>query len=84
MHYTKAIPKVYRQSFSIQKSSLSVINSSKEEIPGYFLNPRFKDVTNEYVECGDIEIQLNKDYDQKYAYLCVFDNREWVPVAWDQ
>ena len=84
LHYTKTIPKVYRQSFSIQKNSLSEINTSQKEIPDYFLNPRLQDVTNEYIECADVKIRLNKAYDQKYAYLCVFDNKKWTPVSWGE
>jgi hypothetical protein len=80
--FNRSVPKVYRRCFSKQKTSLASIAKS-DDIPDYFRSTRLKDVTSEYVETADITINLNiKSKTQKYAYLCVFDNQEWLPVAW--
>lgn len=80
--YNRTVPKVYRQSFSKQKGSLAWVAGS-DEIPEYFKNVRLKDVTSEYVETSTVKLTLENDTgSKKYAYLCVFDNMRWVPVAW--
>jgi hypothetical protein len=80
--YGRTVPKVYRQYFSKQKSSLAWI-SDITQIPPYFRNIRLKDVTTEYVETAIVRIALNGQFkEEKYAYLCVFDNQKWIPVAW--
>jgi hypothetical protein len=80
--YGRTVPKVYRQYFSKQKSSLAWIRGSAE-IPNYFKDVRLKDVTSEYIETATVSIALNGQYkEHQYAYLCVFDNQTWIPVAW--
>ncbi len=39
-----------------------------------------RDVTEEYGRTADIEIELIPECRNKYLYLSVFDNAEWVPV----
>lgn len=77
-------PKVYRRTFSVQKESLAVIKDDKDEVPSLFHDSHFKDVTDEYHSCSDITIQLKGEYPlhHKFAYICVFDNRNWIPVHW--
>ncbi|URW80382.1 discoidin domain-containing protein [Xiashengella succiniciproducens] len=76
-------PKVYRQTFSKQKESLMMLRGN-EEIPGSLSSPCMKDVTDLYYDCTSITV----DFDfrppgkNKFAYLAVFDNKEWIPVAW--
>lgn len=45
------------------------------------ISHNFKDVTKEYgMPVYNLKLQLNKEFDQKFFQLCVFDNRSWVPV----
>jgi hypothetical protein len=82
VNFIRTVPKVYRRCFSKQKNSLAYI-AATEEIPPFFQNIRLKDVTNEYVETANVSLALeNNGRNYKFAYLCVFDNQKWVPVAW--
>lgn len=76
-------PKVYRQTFSKQKESLAMIRG-KENIPPSLSSPCMKDVTNEYYDCVDVQVRFDFKAPEKnkFAYLAVFDNVKWVPVAW--
>lgn len=73
--------KVYRNTFAIQRQSLA-LTAGDIEIPPLFRNPRFIDVSDEYFENTDVEIELTDEKDDTYAYLCVFDNQNWVPIHW--
>ena len=75
--------KVYRHVYALNSSAL-IYQSPQEPIPPFFQNVFLKDVTEEYMECHDITVQLNSLPEEKreYAYLCVFDNEIWVPVHW--
>ena len=78
--------KVYRRTIEKDKESLVLKRHEQEVIPTLFENPYFKDVTDEYVRSFNISVPLIKtesSTDQyKHAYICVFDNKEWVPVHW--
>lgn len=74
--------KIYRKTFSMQESKLKDINRDKN-IPETLTNKYEKDVSGEYfpneritVRCTNIPEHTN------VAYLCVFDNRQWVPIDW--
>ncbi len=77
-------PKVYRRTFAVQKSSLPFQIKRDEEIPLFFNDVFFKDVTNDYVSVSNIEIVCNELSwsNQHHLYLCVFDNQNWQAVAW--
>ncbi len=81
--YIRSVSKVYREAFAKQSNSLACLKSFSEEIPSYFRDDRLADVTNLYVDCTDIKIELeNSIPNQRFVYLCVFDNVKWNPVAW--
>lgn len=83
IYYCRTVPKVYRQNFSLQSSSLSYIKDSKDKIPKEFDSNRLKDVTDEYVVTRDIKISLEPTIEkQNFVYLCCFNNRIWQVVAW--
>lgn len=64
------IPKIYRTTFSINKSRL------------FYLNPTWKDVTCEYsLPTSDIILPKPNKHRGNLFYLCIFNNREWIPVA---
>ncbi|MBT1689837.1 transglutaminase-like domain-containing protein [Dawidia soli] len=74
--------KVYRNTFAIQPQSLAK-TAGDTDIPPLFRNARFIDVSDEYFEGKDVEIELdNVEEQDTYAYICVFDNRNWVPIHW--
>jgi len=76
-------PKIYRNTFAKQLSSLAMVHGI-EEIPSALQSPCFKDVTKEYYETTDVPVKLliAAPGKNKFAYLSVFDNQDWVPVAW--
>ena len=76
--------KIYRTAFSRQKESLAAI-CGKEEIPMEFRSEFIRDVSREYGLTGQVEVQISKEHrDREFYYLCTFNNRDWVPIAWAQ
>lgn len=76
--------KIYRKTFSAQKSKLQEISVDKD-IPETLSDRYEKDVSCEYfpneriaVRCENIPEHTN------IAYLCLFDNRKWIPVDWTE
>lgn len=78
------ITKVFRRSLVIQKKCLNEIATDKNEVPTLLNDNKYIDVTAEYIPVTDVEINLKKFKDEifEFAYLCVFNNKEWVPVHW--
>ncbi len=76
-------PKIFRKTFSIQENSL-IMQNPDEVIPGMFRSSNFYDVSSEYFPVCDVSIVLNKiqSIRSNIAYLCVFNNTEWIPVHW--
>lgn len=73
--------KVFRQTFSINKEIMA-LQYSEKEVPSRLSNVCVKDVTDEYMDTRDIEMVIPRRYrgHYKYAYLAVFDNRNWIPI----
>jgi len=72
--------KVFRTTYRLEKSNdLFYI---EDDIPAFFLNRNIKDVSNVYWNNPPIEIEASMTNKQKIAYLCVFNNQDWVPVQW--
>jgi len=79
--------KIYRRCFALQKESLP--EKYKDiYIPEGGLQDNFlRDVSFEYCPDTHVSVQLNSSirFGRKdLAYLCVFNNREWIPVAWSK
>ncbi|GHT15152.1 hypothetical protein FACS189426_22450 [Bacteroidia bacterium] len=76
-------PKVYRQTCAKQNESLAMICGS-EEIPQTLASPCMKDVTTDYYPCMDVPVKFDfkAPGKNKFAYLAVFDNQNWIPVSW--
>ena len=73
-------PKVFRYRYSLNNQ---IVEDLKDElsVPKLFEHPHYTDVTNEYCKIVDVERQIPHRYrGKKIAYICVFDNRDWVPV----
>lgn len=71
-------PKIYRRTFSINEVPEEVRNVSY-----LFKDPFNKDVTGQYVITSDVDVEfLNYKSNTEYAFLSVFHNLSWEPVAW--
>lgn len=85
IRYCRTVPKVYRRTFERQSNSLAAIKSPTDEVPSILNNAWIQDVTEKYVETANLTVKLRKTtIRHKYVYLCVFDNQNWVPVAWSK
>jgi len=78
--------KVFRSTYSINRQSLAIINNNREDIPRLFENMHFIDVTQEYTKTSDVKVTLDrkKADNRHFAYLTVFDNKNWVPIFWGE
>ena len=73
-------PKIFRHRFQLNEQYAEDL-SHEEEVPSLFNAPKFTDVTDEYYETTDVVRDVPAEYaDKRIAYICVFDNRNWVPV----
>lgn len=73
-------PKVFRHRFRLNRDIVSDLKKEKS-VPELFRNPDFIDVTEEYYDVFDITRKVPEDIkESSAAYICVFDNRNWVPV----
>nr|WP_199082198.1 RICIN domain-containing protein [Pedobacter sp. ASV19] len=81
--YRKA--KVFRKMFSDNPRSLPFLKSKDEEIPPVFNDPHVRDVTSEYVKTSKLIVNLHKIPENvHFSYLCIFNNRTWVPIFWSK
>ena len=83
IRFRHRIPKVYQRTFGKCAGSLAMLHGD-EDIPEFFRDAFRKDVTSHYpfIESKDITIDLKQSPNRQFAYLCVFDPRGWMPVAW--
>lgn len=73
-------PKIFRHQFSLNEQIAQDLASEKS-VPLLFDLPCYTDVTEEYYETTDVVRHVPAtDTVHKVAYICVFDNRDWVPV----
>ena len=73
-------PKVFRHRFQLNERYARDLKN-EDEVPDLFNAPKFTDVTDEYYETTDVTRDVPAEYaDKRIAYICVFDNRNWVPV----
>lgn len=77
--YSKA--KVFRRRFSINRDMAETF-AHESTVPSLFRTLNIIDVTDEYYDNPiDVVRPVPKMYsDKKVAYICVFDNANWVPV----
>lgn len=78
--YSYIKPKVFRYRYRLNDEIVDDLKD-EESVPKIFKCPRYTDVTDEYYTTTDVERSVPKEYrDRNVAYICVFDNRNWVPV----
>lgn len=77
--YSKA--KVFRRRFSLNRDMVETF-AHVDYVPSLFRTLNIIDVTDEYYDNPvDVVRPVPKKYsDKKVAYICVFDNANWVPV----
>lgn len=72
--------KVFRNSFAINRD-IEKLYYAEKYIPYAFRDICVKDVTSEYINNAlDIEVIFKEKTKNKYAYLAVFDNKNWTPI----
>ena len=74
------LAKVFRRSWAVNLEILK-LNNSETSIPNLFRNVCIKDVTDEYQRTSEVHIPVEQT-ENAYAYITVFNNRDWVPVHW--
>ena len=73
-------PKIFRYRYAVNEE-ISRDMAAEESVPRLFEQPCYTDVTDEYYETTDVTRMVPaNDSVHKVAYICVFDNRNWVPV----
>lgn len=77
------MPKVFRRTYSMNPE-LKLLLQREKYVPEVFREPFLKDVTEEYMQCGNICLEVSKEFNRRYVYLMVFNDREWVPVDFAQ
>ncbi len=70
--------KVFRKTYTANPE-LNRLNEIEKYVPPTFRVPFIEDVTTEYMDCVDVEVEVDGE-DGRYVYLTVFDNHSWVPV----
>jgi len=73
--------KVFRRSYAINRE-IEQLHRTEKYIPSVFKSVFVKDVTEEYMRTFNVSIEIKNTIRNQYAYLAVFDNKEWVPVHW--
>lgn len=74
---------VYRRSFSINEKSLPVIHKNKP-IPSTLSDVFMKNVSDLYFQ-EELPIAIPcDDKKENILYINVFDNKQWIPVAWTE
>jgi hypothetical protein len=83
--YDEKAAKMFRQTYAKQPDSPAMRNEKNETLPPTFQNPRIKDVTDSYLDCKDITVSFTQSpKNRRYAYLCNFNNHDWIPVHWGE
>lgn len=73
--------KVYRRTFIRQPVPVPA-DACKECVPPFFREVFYRDVTSCYKLTSDLSIRPMFPVSAANAYLCVFNDLDWKPVAW--
>lgn len=78
-------PKVFRRRFSPNRKMAKDM-ARETDVPVLFQNPQYTDVTEEYCSTSDVTRDVPRAFTENHclAYICVFDNNNWVPVYYGQ
>lgn len=74
--------KVFRITFAPQDRFPADDHALENDVPAELLDRYRKDVTEEYTKTFDFRVRLAHPTDEvkRYAVLCTFNNREWIPM----
>lgn len=76
------LAKVYRRTFASQDDAWAARVPGTEPLPAWLASARMRDVTAEYVPVASITVPLRPSTRRSVlAYACVFDGRDWKPIA---
>lgn len=78
---TRKKGKVYRILFDEYEHSLPNLHPTRE-IPPSLRNRHLKEVSSLYYEGVSVAFPVRKELSNELIYLGVFNNREWIPIAW--
>lgn len=73
--------KVYRRTYAHHPTPKY---TGKEYIPPFFRNPFQKDVTDLYLQTTDVHIRVQHPTSNRYAYLAIFNDLQWRPIAYSE
>ena len=72
--------KVFRRRFQLNRQ-IAMDMREEKSVPHLFQTPDWTDVTDEYCPTTDVTRNVPEKYkDKKIAYICIFDNNDWLPV----
>ena len=77
--YSK-VGKIYRITNEINQEVLRKIEAGQDRVYR-FRDINSIDVTHEYVPVSDLHYTITERQKSEYAYLCIFNNLNWTPVA---
>jgi Transglutaminase-like superfamily./F5/8 type C domain. len=80
--FNYGLTKVYRNTYKLQPTSLFIIAPDRNKLPRTFRNPKIIDVTKKFIPVMDVFIENLSCPNNEYVYLSVFDNKNWIPIAW--
>lgn len=70
--------KIYRHTFS---HNPAITPFGDEFVPELFKDVFLQDVTDSYYHTANVSIENNTQESPRHAYLCVFNNLQWKPIA---
>jgi hypothetical protein len=81
----RKMPKVYREYYSVQKNNLS-FKYKTLNLPEYLKLNNIADVTDNYIPTFNpvVDVDESETYGNQIAFLAVFNNLQWKPVAWGE
>ncbi len=83
--YKYKISKVYRKTFSTNNKIEKLFEDTKGDVPQTFKEPKFFDVTQEYVAVTNVKLQLkNIPKNTKYIYAGVFNDAGWTVIDYTE
>lgn len=74
--------KVYRKTYAVNPEIEELLRR-EAYVPDALRNLFMRDVTNEYMVTEDVEVEV-PGVKGGYAYLAVFNNKTWAPVAYGE
>lgn len=77
------ISKIYRHRYSLVREDILFKMKNAEQIPSFFSRFDKQDITAQYnMPVTDMLVNNLQKSDHKIAWLCTFNNSQWVPVAY--